>query len=243
MASSTTGSDLGDMLARVDAPEPLVSRAQAEEWSFEAAWGECDRGDHRIWIAACGGAPIEVLLEAAAVTVLRALEGFSDGTETLLEAIEGAVAGEPPDVLIAAAEACETLADGGVGGYRAATAPGYGALARAAALVARAGEGLAAGEAAREAGRLDQASRAAAYLGVGQQIVLPAAAGPARLDVLAAAADPAAGAFHFSVAALAEAVAEAGLALAAGASDPEGAISEARARLDAIVRVAIEDRE
>ena len=121
-------------------------------------------------------------------------------------ALELAISGAGSAALVSAAQTCEHVADGGLADYRSGAGPDIEALARAAALVARAAEALIAGDARREAVRLEQARAVGANLGIGMQAVLPRRDGPARLDVLAAAADPAQGSYLFCVAACAEAV-------------------------------------
>lgn len=233
--------ELIELLEEIDAPDDVTAWIREADLDFEEAWQTCRRGDHRIWICACAGVPIESLVEAAAAVVLTAADTFPDVAEPLTRAVTLAVEGASSSALIAAAEACEQLADGGVGGYRRPLPPGHGSAARAAGLVARAAEGLAAGEARREAVRLEQSRATGALIGVGNQIVLPRSDGQARLQVMAAASDPAQGAFLFSVAAAAEAVAECAHAVAQGSPRPAEAEASAREDLDAVVREALED--
>ncbi len=222
--------DLHELLDAADAPDDLVAWAREEDLDFEGAWVACARGDHRLWLAACGGAPIERVIEAAAAA-LFAVEASVAATSTMIdEALTLAISGGGAVELLTAAEACERIADGGMADYRREAGPDLEALARSSALIARAAEALIAGDARREAVRLEQARAAGANLGIGMQSVLPRGEGPARLDILAAAADPAQGSFLFCVAACAEAL------LVAGA---EG--TEARA-LDTIVEDTLRDQ-
>lgn len=214
------------MLERVDAPDELVTSVRDTLADLDQAWEACDRGAHRVWLAAVAGAPIEVMIEAGAAAVTALLERLPEPPEAAVVALERAVGGATTVDLLAAAEACEALAD--AGSYRGTSAPARAAAARAAALVARAAEGLAAGEARREATRLEQAQRTGAFVGVGTHAVLPADPGPARLDVAHGPADPAQGTFLYAVAAVAEAVAEVAAALG---DEPA---------TDALVRAALE---
>lgn len=197
--------DLHEVLEVADAPDELVRWAREEGLEFEDAWTRCGRVDHRIWLAACGGIPIERVIEAAALAVFLAEERSSGSPGVIGDALDLAAGGATADALVGAALACEQIAAGGMGDYRIPSGPGTVERARAAALIARAAEALLAGEARREANRLEHARATGANLGIGMQSVLPRAEGPARLDVLSAAADPAQGAFLFCVAACAQA--------------------------------------
>ncbi|MEC7524975.1 MAG: hypothetical protein VYE22_34155 [Myxococcota bacterium] len=235
--------ELHALLESADAPDALVAEVKEAELEFDAAWARVARADHRLWLAAVGGTPVEVLVEATAAAVLTAVDTFTEAPEPVVRALELSVGGAEPAELLAAAEACEAVAVSGfgAGGYRSAAEPGSAEAARAAALVARGAEGLAAGEAQREALRLDQARARSAYLGVGVQVALSSPEGPARLDVLAAAGDPAQGAFLFVVAACAEAVRESARAVAAGNPRADAAEASALEDLDRVVRRAIEE--
>lgn len=223
--------ELHEILERLGAPGDLAGWVREGLTDLEQAWERCERPDHRIWLAACAGTPIEGLIEAAAAAVAWRVEELVDPAEPVLRALELSVNGAPAAALLEVAEACERVARGGVGTYRSTGSPEHASIAQAAGLVARAAEGLLAGEARQEAGRLEQARRTGALIGVGTQVALPARAGPARLDVLAAAHDPAHGMFLFAVAASAEAVAE----MEAGrAASPDGR------ELDRLIRRTLE---
>ena len=58
--------ELHELLERVDAPDDLVVWARDAALEFDAVWATLTRGDHRLWVAACGGTPIEVLVEELA---------------------------------------------------------------------------------------------------------------------------------------------------------------------------------
>lgn len=227
--------ELYEALRSIGAPAELASTIE-DEATLEDVWAACERGDHRLWLAACGGAPIELLIEAAAVAVFVVAEELD--ADAILETTELAVAGAL-DELPAAIAACEALVSDAAGGYRDAQKPGLPHAARAAMLLAHAAQGLSEGEARREAERLDRAQRSAALLGAGSSITLPAHAGPARLSPDRAAHDPAQGSFAFAVAAAAEAITECVAARLAG-SDPD---AEARAaverELDTVVHEAL----
>lgn len=225
---------LTELLESVDAPAELITRCREDAWELDDAWERIRRGDHRVWLAACTGAPIELLVEGAAAALFSVLDTFLAPPPMLARAAELAVAGATVAELDGAAIACEALADEDRGSYRAPPEPGLAAACRAAALVVRAAEGLAMGEARREAVRLERARSVGARIGAGPAAVLPRADGPARLDVLAAASDPAQGAFLFATAAAAEAVLACVEAASAGGAEYEAA------RLDAIVREALE---
>lgn len=225
--------ELGDVLARLEAPEALVR--QVAGLSFEEAWDECVRAGHRIWLAACAGAAIEALVEAAATAVLVVLERLGDPSPALARAAELAVAGGSVSELSRAAARCEQIAEAAQGTYRIAPGVAVPHAARAAALVARAAEGLTEGEARREAVRLERARARGALLGAGMHAFLPAGEGPARIHLPTVDADPAQSAFLFAVAACAESLFESEAALHAlrGPLAPSD--------LDAIVRGALED--
>lgn len=200
--------ELYELLGLADAPEELESWAKGLQLDFDAAWVECGRGDHRVWVAACGGSPLEEVVEAGAACVLHVEEMCPDAPSTIGDAAELAVAGADQEELLAAAERCERLAREPSTGYRSAAGPGLGGRARAAALVARAAEALSAGEAQREAGRLQHAQAVSAALGVGVQTVLPPDEGPTRLDLIAGASRASHGTLLFVVAAVAAALGE-----------------------------------
>lgn len=225
--------ELGDVLEAMDAPEALVRHVRELSLDLGEAWERCHRPEHRIWLAAVAGAPIEVLVEASAAAVLVLLERLGDPSETLAEAVELAAAGAGADELARAAERCEAIAERGASGYRDSLERKFEGAARAAAFVARAGEGLAQGEARSEADRLDKARHTAAMLGAAVHVVLPPPGEPARLNVFTLEQDPAQGAFLYAVAACAEAVARV-------AELPDALAPEA---LDDIVRSALEEND
>lgn len=224
--------ELHDILGRTGAPPELVAAVRERGLELDEAWKRCARGDHRMWLAACGGASIEALVEAAAAAVLVVCERYDRASDPVARTVELAVSGaiDADDASIAA---CDAIAGGALGTYRQATYPGLGHAARAAALVVRAAQGLREGEARREAARLLRARQTAAILGAGTHITLPADPGPARLHPVLAAHDPAQGAFVFAVAAAAEALVE-----CAAATQAEGIDSERE--LDEAVRSVIE---
>lgn len=227
---------LVEALESADAPDELKRWAADGALDLDTAWEDCRRGDHRLWLAACAGAPIDALIEAAAAVVYLADERAPESPETIGAALDLAIAGADSAQLLAAAAACEHIADGGSADYRSPSGPGTEARARAAALVAHAAEALIAGEARHEAARLEQARATGAALGVGMQGAFPPDAGPARLNVIAAAADPAQGSFLFAVAASAQAVADVADALRRAGGDPDRIDRE----LDAVVRAVLD---
>lgn len=224
---------LADALERMDAPESLLQPVRELDLELDAAWERCARADHRVWLAAGAGAPVELLVEASAAAVLVLLERLGDPSDALSDAAELAAGGASIRDLARAAERCEQIAERGEASYR--TAPGIGLVhaARAAALVARAAEGLGQGEARREAVRLERARHTGALLGAGAHAVLPARDEPARVNVHALTSDPAQGAFVYAVAACAEALFEA---------DAVRDVLEP-GELDAMVRSVLEEGE
>lgn len=228
---------LADALEAIGAPEALVQHVRAEELDVESAWDACDRGEYRVWIAAGLGAPIEALIEAAAAAVLVTLEQLGDPSPALADAVELAASRPSPRELAHAAEICEQIAEGIGAGYREPPPVAVVRTARASALVAHAAEGLAEGEARREAVRLERARTAGALLGAGAHAFLPAREDPPHLDLHRLAADPAQSAWLFAVAACAEALVEACAALATVDEhfDP--------GELDRVVRTVLEDGE
>jgi len=198
--------ELHELLELANAPDEIVRWAREDLLDFDTAWERCRRSDHRLWLAAVAGAPIEDVIDAAAAVVMT-VEAQVGGVPAVVgDALTMAVEGARQRQLSAAAKACEHIADGGMADYRSGAGPSVEALASATALVVRAAEALMAGEARREAVRLEQARAVGANLGIGMQSVLPQGDGPARLSVLAAASDPAQGSFLFCVAACAQAV-------------------------------------
>ena len=227
--------DLHEILDAADAPDTLTLWARTHD--HDSAWEACEQPESRVWLAAASGAPIEALVEAAAMAVFVADARAPESPAPVGEALEEAIEGADPDALTAAAQVCEQLAEGGTGDYRRPSDPGFADRARAAALVARAAEARIAGDAMREAARLEQARGLAVNLGIGMQSMLPRSDGPARLDVVAAANDPAQGNFLFAVAACAEACRLAVDALVALDVDANAA----RASVDDAVRDALTD--
>lgn len=229
--------ELHEILAAADAPDALTRWARDHD--HDSAWEACVRGESRVWLGAASGAPIDALVEAAAMAVYVADARAPESPPRIGQTLDAAIAGAEPEALTAAADACEQVAEGGTGEYRRPTDPGLGDRARAAALVARAAEARIAGDAMREAARLERARGLAVNLGIGMQSVLPRRDGPARLDVVAAASDPAQGNFLFAVAACAEACRHAVDALVALDVDA----GEARRAIDVAVRDALTDDE
>ncbi len=188
-----------------------------------------------MWLAACGGVPIERVVEAAGAAVLVVCERYGSIADPVVRTVELAVSGalESEDGSV---EACRAISNGDLGTYREANYPGLPSAARAATLVLHAAQGLIEGEARREAARLHRARQTAAILGAGAHITLPAPVGPARLYPELAAHDPAQGAFLFAVAAAAEAVVECGATTLAEGLDAED-------ELDEVVRTVVEHGE
>lgn len=224
---------LEELLVQIEAPEALIRRVREQAWTLDDAWARSMPATHRMWLAACVGAPIEVLVEAAASAVWATSERFADVPPSLGDTVALAIEGAEPSALLAAATACEELAATS-GSYRTTRPPGFDALARAAALVAHAAEGLASAAARREAVRLEQARHTGALIGAGASVALPSADGPLRLDVRAAASDPAQGALLFASAACAESVRECADALTAA--------GDAATLLDPVVLEVLSDR-
>ncbi len=224
--------ELHDILGRAGAPQELVRLVRDGRLDFDGAWLRCERGDHRIWLAACGGATVEALVEAAGAAVLVVCERYDRASDAVARTVELAVSGAI-DADDASVGTCDAIAGGDLGTYREAMYPGLPHAARAATLVIRAAQGLREGEARREAARLLRARQTAAILGAGAHITLPADPGPARLHPALAAHDPAQGAFLFAVAAAAEALVECAAARAAEDLDAD-------LELDDVVRTVLE---
>lgn len=226
--------ELDEVLERVGAPGALVREVRERALDFAQAWDECADVTHRLWLAACGGAPVEVVVESACAVVLRVTERLGRRADFVAEAAERAARGDVTE-LSPALEACETWVEAAPATYRDPASASLWHAAKAASLVGHAALGLAEGEARREAPRLEQARRTAALLGAGSHITLPARAGPARLEPLAAP-DPAQSSFAYAVAAAAEALVECVAALRA--LEQGGAIE---AEVDALVRGTLEE--
>jgi hypothetical protein len=200
--------ELHRILGGIDAPAELVRWVTENAASPDAAWADCPRGEWRIWLGACLGAPVEVVIEAAAVCVLETAEAVPEGATPIHAAIEAAVGGGSAEDCRLAAAACEEAAQSPPAHYRGGSQPRHAALLRAAALVARAGEALASASARREGDRFIRAQRSGAMLGVGTAAMMGTDPGPLRLDAIAAAGDPVHGELVYAVAAAGEAIAE-----------------------------------
>lgn len=230
--------DLDEVLERVGAPRGLVERVRDASLDLDQAWDECTRGEDRVWLAACGGAPVAVVVQSAAEVVLETCEQLGRGTERIAEAAALAQRGDV-EALEETVVACEAIAEADPATYREPVSAGLGHAARAGALVGHAALAKAEGDARREAPRLERARHMAAILGVGSHVTLPAKAGPARLEPVAEP-DPAQASFAFAIAAAAEAIAECEAALRA--MDPHAA-GEIGPWVDSIVRAALEEEE
>lgn len=176
---------------------------------FEQAWNQCTEGRFRVWLVACGGLPIESIIESSAEVLLFVAEESGVAVEQITRTIEAAVALEPSEVLKQMAQDCELIETECVGGYREERMSSVASMARAAAALARAADGLIAGSAAREARRVDHARQQSAMVGIGPSGILPPNEGLPRLELLSASLDPAQGMFLFCVASCAEAIREA----------------------------------
>jgi hypothetical protein len=199
-------SELVGLLEEADAPESVLAWA-APHGSLEDAWNACARPDHRCWLAAVAGAPMERIVDAAATAFFSVAEGRDD-LASLTQALEAVVAEDDGPTCVELAETCEAQAERGPAGYRSAPASAaYAGAARAAALVCRAREAMLSAELSLEGARLDRARNTSVLLGGGVHAFLPANAGPVRLsDVPKAHAVH--GALLFVVAACAEACRE-----------------------------------
>lgn len=227
--------ELHQILRRVDAPEALAAWAESELLDLEQAWDRCNRGDHRIWLAACGGMPIEKLIDAAAEVLLVVAEELDVSIDRVASTIEAASIGDSSEALLEMAEDCDRIAQEGAGGYREGKSDENASVARGAASLARAAEGLVAGAAVRDASRVDEARGRSVMLGVGIQSMLPRDVGVPRLDVSGDGQGPAQGIFLFCVAACSEAVSEAQVAVVTRG----GTVVEAQRHVDRVTSVAL----
>lgn len=229
--------ELHERLTQADAPDGLIARVRAGALDVEQALVRCERAEHRAWILGVAGAPTERLVEAAGAALLWADERVGFDEKTVASTIDEALGGDDPVKLLELAEASEQIAESGAPtSYRQPVPPGGEAIARGAALLARAAEAQLAASAAREAGRLEEARARGATLGVGVDVALPADEGPLRLRLEAAAVDPSQGALHFVVAACAEVTREAEEALAAAGMPREKANAAIDAAFDDALR-------
>ena len=225
--------DLAEILEEIDAPEEIGAWVASGGFDIDGAWDNCERAEHRVWIGACAGFPIQELIDAAAATAWSAIDQLAGLDARIGNAFELAVSGAPTDELVRTAAFCREWAEG-AGTYRKPRSPAAPYLASAAALVLEAAEGLAIGEARREAVRLERSRQTGVLIGVGTQIVLPPREGPAQLNVIAAATDPAHGIFLFAIAAIAEALRECTNAL-----EQQGR-GDGAAAIDAVFRATLE---
>lgn len=220
-------------LERIGAPQPLrrVAAAAEDEQEF---WQKALGPGERIWAGAVLGFPVERAIEAAGTAVLKVAETLPVKVEAIERAVLAAVAGEGPDACLEAAEACETLVKHGISGYRDTAGPMIAELAKAAALVARAGEGLVIAEARLEAQRMERARTAGAFVGIGPAAMLPPASGPAPLQPEKLPEDAAQGMLLFVVATAAEAADKAAFAYAGANATEETRRNAAAAIADVV---------
>jgi len=213
-------------LQHIDAPQELLAWLDSEP---RDSWLDCPRADWLVWMAACTGTPIVTVLEAALECVVRAVDTMPGGAAPLREAIEAARrawTAEPStagatEACVRAAETCDEARRQYPETYRSTMRPGYPAAAQAAAWLARAAEGLATAEARSEAERVEEGRTRALTLGAHPDIMVPSRRGPARLDPSAGAGDPVQEELSYALAAAAQAVDDAALALAPSPEDPQ----------------------
>lgn len=227
-------SELRELLARVGAPDALVEELRDGE-TLDQAWERVDAAGSRVWLGAVSGVPVEHLLQAAAASVVELAAGFPAGGETLKRTVTLAAQRAEAEVCLEAAAACDVLAEEGPGGYRGGSSAALTKAAEAAALVARAAEGLSVAEARAEAGRLERARSLGATLGMATHAALGPPEGPLRLDARLVLEDPGHGMLLYGTALIADAmarVAEARGLLGEGAEAVRRVDAELRRRLE-----------
>lgn len=230
--------ELGELLVIGGAPESLTDWARDCD-ELEEAWDLCDRADHRIWLAAVGGASLDVLVEAAARAVLEVIDTLPEGRDPLYAAVEAAISGFDIEECRTLAETCEALVEASAG-YRVPAASRFDHAARAAALLARAAEAAQIAAAVAERSRLDQASYRSALVGLGTVGIMPTDPDPVRFDPTRPTADPVQTVVLETIRAAADAVQEAASALAPSTGEAPS-LDDAHGTLDHILRESLEE--
>ena len=228
---------LSSLLERLEAPEKLLVWASSTDQ--EGAWSACVRGDWMVWVAACSRVPVRPLLQAACDCVLEAVLAMSAGTEPLTRAVELARLAGPAKECRAAAKRCDQAAAAIPANYRSAVAPGYRAAARAAAWVARASDGLSTAEVRAETRAWEKAHQYSIGMNIIAHATLSKHPRAMRVDGSAAPDDPAQEQIAYAVAAAAQALAQAAIALAPRKED-RGQRREVRARFAQTLRLQLD---
>ena len=216
--------ELYTALRNIDAPRELLAWLECDP---DDRWLDCPRADWLLWMTVCSGTPIVTVLEAARECVVRAVAAMPGGATPLREAIDSARSAwtaEPgaagtTEACVRAANRCDEARRQYPETYRSTMLAGYPAAARAAAWLARAAEGLATAEARSEAQRVEEGRTRALTLGAHPDIMVPFRRGPAWLDPSAGPGDPVQQELSYALAAAAQAVNDAALALAPSPED------------------------
>lgn len=200
------------------APDELV--AWIGEVGAEEVWSSCATADWLLWVAACGGIPLdEIVAATAAVIEPAASRVHGERAEPLVAALEAMRQRDVIAVSRSIAE-LEAISDAPATGYRSGPHGGYIHCVRAIALLGRAHEALLAVTVSVAADRVNEGiARGAVPLPPVRPLLVP--------DLIPE--DPTQQALGFVITAATEAVHEA--ALAHAVHDDDEAIQQAHAEL------------
>ncbi len=169
-----------EVLAQIDAPAELQLWVQTRD--PQHALDICPRADWWVWLSAATGQSLArlvwVLAKSAQRMVPPSSAAYAPVEHALSVALECVRSGASVPCGEAAAEA-DLAASHMHASFRTSLEPGYNPLARAAAWVARASEGLAVAKHRSEARFLDDARRRASLVGVGFDVFSRAPTSPA----------------------------------------------------------------
>ena len=200
--------DVDQALARMDAPDPLVTWCAEHGYTLKEAWTACDSPTWLLWLAGAAGFAVDTSVMHVGTwvgTQCAAIPELVPLAERTLDASREAMFGGATAACIAAAESAAGLAKAVPTTFRDVPPVGFEPLALALSWVARAAEGVATARVRAEAGRMERARRAASYLGAGVDTLLERES-PIRLDTAMLPGDPFQTELLYVFAALAEAL-------------------------------------
>ena len=205
-------------LEKAGAPEELV--AWVGEVGAQQAWDTCAIADWVLWLAACGGIPLNEIVEATSAVIEPAAARVNGERAQPLAAALEAMRARDRVVLTQAVGVLESISDTPAAGYRGGPHRGYIHCVRALALLGRAHESLVAvmDQVAADA-VTEGIARGTAPLPLGRPLLVP--------DLIPE--DPTQQVLGFVITAATEAVHEA--ALAHAEHDDDEAIKQAHAEL------------
>jgi hypothetical protein len=172
------------LLARMQAP--VAARDAVGDAELEEAWDRCADPEHLVWIAGAAAISLDETLRALSGALAETLVDVPEAEALVMKVLETAEAcvrraATRADCQERADEA-ERAAEDAPATFRDAPPKAYREVTRAAGQIARAAEAIMSARLRQEAGRMERARNAAAFLGVGLDVF----ARPetvARLDV------------------------------------------------------------